>query len=109
MYELLVVVVLVAALTALATPGFRRVIESSRGQRCSANILLMENAKDAFIIDNPGQTISSSSALLPYLKFGMPHCPSGGNYQKVTDRYARITCTAKSGTTLNGMHDYGQQ
>ena len=106
--ELLIVVALIAILTALAVPGFRRYLESSRGQRCSANILLLENAKDAFVIDNPGQAVPSNAALLPYLKFGMPKCPSGGTYSKITDRYSRVSCSAKVGSTLNGLHDYGQ-
>ena len=106
--ELLVVVALIALLTALAVPGYRRYLESSRGQRCSANILLLETAKDSFIADHPGQPIASASDLTPYLKYGMPVCPSGGSYSNITDRYARVTCSAKIGSTPNGLHDYGQ-
>lgn len=106
--ELLVVVALIALLTALAVPGYRRYLESSRGQRCSANILLLEMAKDSFIVDHPGQPIGSTADLLPYLKYGLPVCPSGGTYSQMTDRYSRVRCSAKVGTELNGLHDYGQ-
>jgi len=106
--ELLVVVALIALLTALAVPGYRRYLESSRGQRCSANILLLETAKDSFVADHPGQAIASPDDLVPYLKYGLPGCPSGGSYSNITDRYARVTCSAKVGGTLNGLHDYGK-
>jgi len=106
--ELLIVVTLIAILTALAVPGFRRYLESSRGQRCSANILLLETAKDSFIADHPGQPIGSADDLSLYLKYGLPVCPSGGTYSQITDRYSRVSCSAKVGNTLNGLHDYGQ-
>lgn len=106
--ELLVVISLIAVLTALAVPGFRRYLESSRGQRCSANILLLETAKDSFIADHPGQAITSPNDLGSYLKYGMPVCPSGGSYSNIMDRYVRVSCSAKIGSTPNGLHDYGQ-
>lgn len=106
--ELLIVVALIAILTALAVPGFRRYLESSRGQRCAANIALLETAKDSFIADHPGQPIVSANDLSPYLKYGLPVCPSGGTYSEITDRYSRVSCSAKVGNTLNGLHDYGQ-
>lgn len=106
--ELLVVIALIAILTAVAVPTFKKYSESSKGQRCCANILLIENAKDAFIIDHPGRNITAND-LVAYLKYGMPSCPSGGSYQQVTNRYARITCTAKpQNQPINGQHDYGQ-
>ncbi len=105
--ELLVVIGLVTVLTAIAVPTFQSYVESSRGQRCASSILLLENAKDSFIVDHPGRDITEGD-LLAYLKYGMPSCPSGGTYQHITNRYARVTCSAKSGTTINGLHDYGQ-
>lgn len=104
--ELLVILVLTGCIAALAMPAFSAIRAQSRAQRCSANIQLIEAAKDAYIKDKPGQALNSQSQLLPYLKYGMPSCPSGGTYNNVLNAYARTSCSADT-TGIDGMHDYG--
>jgi len=104
--ELLTVMIVVGCIAALAMPAYTSLKAQSQGQRCSANLHLIESAKDSFIKDNPGQTLTSTSQLLPYLKYGMPTCPSGGTYSNVLDPYTRTSCSADNGTN-DGLHDYG--
>jgi hypothetical protein len=88
-------------------PSFSRMRSTSQGQRCCANILLIEAAKDAFVRDNPGVTLTANSQLAPYLKYGFPTCPSGGAYSNILNAYQRTSCSADNGT-IDGLHDYGR-
>ena len=91
--ELLVVVTLLGILYTLCAPSLLSSFERARGRRCGANLLLLENAKDAFLLDHPGQPLTSSDKLIPYLKNGLPQCPSGGSYSNLTDPFARCACS----------------
>jgi prepilin-type N-terminal cleavage/methylation domain-containing protein len=104
--ELLVTLVIAVCLGALAIPAYSQLKAISQGQRCNGNLLLIEAAKDSFVKDNPGQALTSTSQLLPYLKYGMPTCPAGGTYSNVTDPYTRTACSADNGV-VDGLHDYG--
>lgn len=108
--ELIVVVTLMGILFSLAAPSVMSSMEKTRGRRCGANLLLLENAKDAYLLDHPGQAITSNNRLLPYLKHGMPRCPSGGAYSNLTEPMAPCSCTLNIQTTADehdGIHDPG--
>lgn len=108
--ELLVVISLLGILYTLAAPSLLSSFEKARGRRCGGNLLLLENAKDAFWLDHPSQPLSSADQLLPYLKNGLPRCPSGGSYANLTDPFGRCSCSL--GLQLaagegEGVHDAG--
>ncbi|RFC45800.1 MAG: pseudopilin PulG [Verrucomicrobia bacterium] len=108
--ELTVVVALLGLLYTLAAPSVLSSFEKARGRRCAANLLLLESAKDAFSLDHPGQTLTSAGQLLPYLKHGMPSCPSGGVYMNLTEAFAGCACSLNaqgSGVEKDGVHDSG--
>jgi prepilin-type N-terminal cleavage/methylation domain-containing protein len=108
--ELTVVVALLGLLYTLAAPSVLSSFEKARGRRCAANLLLLENAKDGFFLDYPGQTLTSTGQLLPYMKHGMPSCPSGGVYLNLTETFAGCACSLNaqgSGVEKDGVHDSG--
>ena len=110
--ELLASVTIIGLLSTLAAPSLMWALERSQGGRCGTNLLLIENAKDAFQLDNPAAEISSPSQLLPYLKGAMPSCPAGGEYLNVTDRLKRCSCALNGKTgdkPADGIHDSGMQ
>jgi len=105
--ELIAAMAVAGVLTALAVPGYQRIMANNHGVRCGANIILIENAKNAWVADNPGVALSSTNNLLPYLPYGFPSCPAGGTYGNVTDLYSHVTCSADNGV-IDGLHDYGK-
>ena len=108
--ELITVITLMGILFTLAAPSVLSSMEKVRGRRCSASLLLLENAKDAYLLDHPGQAITSANSLLPYLRNGMPQCPSGGAYGNLAELLAPCTCTLNSQTAAaehDGIHDLG--
>lgn len=108
--ELIVSVTLLGLLYTLAAPSILSSFEKAKGRRCGANLLLLENAKDAFALDHPGQSITSSAQLLPYLRNGLPVCPAGGTLLNLTDAFAGCACTLNTQIVDNehdGVHDTG--
>lgn len=108
--ELVVAIALLGLLYTLAAPSLLSSFEKARGRRCGGNLLLLENAKDAFLLDHPGQTLISTEQLLPYLKNGLPRCPSGGNYLNLANGSLRCACSLKEQSTAgesDGLHDAG--
>jgi prepilin-type N-terminal cleavage/methylation domain-containing protein len=108
--ELVVVIALLGLLYTLAAPSLLSSFEKARGKHCGGNLLLLENAKDAFVLDHPSQPMTSPAQLLPYLKNGIPQCPSGGTYLNLTDTFTRCSCSLDQhgGSGQNdGVHDSG--
>lgn len=108
--ELVVVIALLGLLYTLAAPSLLSSFERARGKRCGANLLLLENVKDTFLLDHPGETLSSEGQLLPYLRDGFPKCPCGGTYLNLADAFARCACSLNqqvSEGVYDGVHDTG--
>lgn len=108
--ELVVVIALLGLLYTLAAPSLLSSHERARGKRCGANLLLLENVKDTFFIDHPGEALTSEGQLLPYLRDGFPKCPCGGIYLNLADPYTRCACTLDQQVTdakNDGIHDAG--
>jgi len=77
--EIMIVVLIVGILLAVAVPNFMTARESSNAKACSANLHLIESAKDEYARDNhlkDGMTITHLSDFAKNL----PECPSGGKY-----------------------------
>ena len=108
--ELVVAIALLGLLYTLAAPSLLSSFEKARGNRCGGNLLLLENAKDAFLLDHPSQTLISTDQLMPYLKNGLPRCPSGGSYLNLADGFLRCACSLKEQSIAaenDGVHDTG--
>jgi type IV pilus assembly protein PilA len=92
--EVTLVALVIAMVSVLAYGMYLSVLNDQRGRTCSANLRTIEAAKTAWVHDHPGQDITSTNDLLPYLKTGvLPTCPSGGTYSNVTDRRQLTTCS----------------
>lgn len=108
--ELIVVLTLMGILFTLVAPSVLSSMEKTRGRRCGANLLLLENAKEAYLLDHPGQAITSTKLLMSYLKHGMPQCPSGGAYANLTNPVSPCSCTLNiqiAADAHDGIHDPG--
>ncbi len=108
--ELLVVVSLLGLLSTLAAPSILFALEKARGRRCGANLLLLEAAKEAYYLEHPTEALRFVEQLLPYLRQGMPACPSGGLYSNLYERLASCSCSlnGKDGDgPVDGAHDCG--
>jgi type II secretory pathway pseudopilin PulG len=93
LFEILVAIVLSAIITGVVTMGARQALDSANARDCSKNLALIEAAKDEFSRDNPGVPLTSESQLAKYLKYGIPKCPSGGEYAHVLDLNEKTTCS----------------
>ncbi|MGA8656123.1 MAG: prepilin-type N-terminal cleavage/methylation domain-containing protein [Chthoniobacterales bacterium] len=92
--EVTLVAVVIAIVSVLACGMYLNALTDQRGRTCSANLRTIEAAKTAWVHDHPGQDITSTNDLLPYLKTGvLPTCPSGGTYGNLTDRTHLATCS----------------
>jgi len=113
--ELLIVIIVLAILTGLLIPNFIQGKEQARGAACTANLRMIEGAKDAWRRDYPGAAIPNASALLPYLNQSIPSCPDGASYSNMTDLDNPTTCpfngqasrepSDKLPLDSNGYHD----
>ena len=108
--ELVVVIALLGLLYSLAAPSLLSSFEKARGRSCGGNLLLLENVKDTFLVDHPGEPLVSVEQLLPYLRNGLPKCPSGGSYLNLTNASARCACSLRAqqtGGENDGLHAAG--
>jgi prepilin-type N-terminal cleavage/methylation domain-containing protein len=94
--ELLVVLAIVAALSALIGIGVTDAINKANQRDCLTNMIEIEAAKDEYQRDHPSDsTIPSQTAFAPYFRFGIPRCPSNRNsdYQNLLDLHNSVNCT----------------
>lgn len=108
--ELMVVVTLVGILSTMAAPSIFMAIQRANARRCGANLLLIETAKEGFGMEHPAEVLTSAVQLLPYLRSGLPTCPSGGAYEFVVERFVVAACTLNGGEgdlVGDGLHDPG--
>jgi prepilin-type N-terminal cleavage/methylation domain-containing protein len=103
--ELMVTISVTVVLAVSATLSYQALVADSRGRQCSANICLIENAKDQFSVDFPSVALTATTQLNPYLKYGFPTCPTGGSYSNLTNRYVRVACSRDDGV-IDGFHDF---
>ena len=82
--EMMIVVTIIAVLTAIAIPTYATIRSDAKAKVCKANIRQVESAIDQWSFDYDvyeGTSLSSSKDdIYFYLIAGEPSCPSGGTY-----------------------------
>ena len=94
--ELLVVVTIIAAISALITTSVMSALTQQNKRICLTNMLTIEAAKDEYVRDHPGATtIPSEQAFQPYFRFGIPRCPDNPNaeYNNLLSLTQPVTCS----------------
>src|SRR5260370_27957214 len=92
--ELLVVLTIIAAISALITTSVLSALKQQNQRICLINMLTIEAAKDEYIRDHPGATsISDSPSFQQYFKFGIPRCPDGGTYENLLSLTQPVNCS----------------
>jgi prepilin-type N-terminal cleavage/methylation domain-containing protein len=93
--ELLVVLTIIALVSALITTSVLSALNQQNQRVCLNNMLTIEAAKDEYLRDHPGATnIPSISDFQPYFRFGIPQCPdnAGTNYQNLLSLTQQVYC-----------------
>ncbi len=80
--EIMIVVAIIAILSAIAIPNFMAARSKSRANACKANMRQIESAVEQWAMDNTktdGDSVALSSLVSTYIK-KTPTCQSGGVY-----------------------------
>ena len=93
LFETLAVLAMCAFVAAGVCLGVTQAMTDSKGRECAANLAILEGAKDEFSRDNPGVALTSLDQLKPYLRYGVPTCPSGGTYENILNAGEQCTCS----------------
>ncbi len=126
--EVLVVAVILGILFSVAMPAWEWALEKSNGRKCGANLLVLENAKDSFRLDNPGGVLSFAN-LKAYIRGAeslsdtfdfandpnrppLLKCPAigAGVYSNLLNPSLPCACSLNGlngDTANNGIHDLG--
>ena len=91
--ELLVVLMIIAAISALITTSVLSALKQQNQRICLSNMLTIEAAKDEYIRDHPGATTIDQTAFQPYFRFGIPTCPDGGSYSNLYNLTEQVSCS----------------
>ena len=81
--EIMIVVAIIAILSAIAIPNFMAARSKSRANACKANLRQIESAVEQYAMDNTkvdGDTVAMSALSPTYIK-KTPTCPSAGTYE----------------------------
>ncbi len=95
--ELLVVLLILAALSAIAIPRVTQSAENARQNACDTNIDMINSAIEMYNADNGAypvnitDVIGTSGTSSSYFPGGPPKCPFGGTYVMGADH--RVSCT----------------
>lgn len=93
MVEIMITILIVSILLAIAMPNFYRAREAAQAHACLKNLRTIDQAVDAWAIDNHAANGASTtmSNLSPYFR-STPECPASGTYT-VTTVGASPTCS----------------
>jgi type II secretory pathway pseudopilin PulG len=91
--ELLVVLMIIAFISALITTSVLSALKQQSQRVCQNNMLTIEAAKDQYLRDNPGATTIPVDAFPSYFRFGIPKCPDGGSYNNLYSLTQQVNCT----------------
>lgn len=91
--ELLIVVLILAALAAIAIPRVTQSAQTAKLKSCAANLSIMNSQIELNAANNNGTYISSLSTITSdpnYFPDGTPVCSLGGTYSLGSNH--RVTC-----------------
>jgi|HubBroStandDraft_6_1064221.scaffolds.fasta_scaffold194077_3 prepilin-type N-terminal cleavage/methylation domain-containing protein len=91
--ELLVVLTIIAAISALITTSVLSALKQQNQRICFNNMLTIEAAKDEYIRDRPGSTTIDQNAFQQYFRFGIPTCPDRGVYNNLYNLSEQVSCS----------------
>ena len=94
--ELLVVLVILAALAYIAVPRIGSSAQNAKLRACQTNIDIMNSQIEIYAADHDGTYPSSLATVTGdgnYFPDGAPTCPSSGTYTMDSDTY-RVSCSA---------------
>src|SRR5260370_41635197 len=91
--ELLVVLTIIAAISALITTSVLSALKQQNQRICLNNMLTIEAAKDEYIRDHPGATTIDQTAFQQYFRFGIPTCPDRGDYNNLYNLTEQLSCS----------------
>ena len=91
--ELLVVLTIIAAISALITTSVLSALKQQNQRICFNNMLTIEAAKDEYIRDRPGSTTIDQTAFQQYFRFGIPTCPDRGDYNNLYNLTEQVSCS----------------
>jgi len=80
--EIMIVVAIIAILSAIAVPNFMTARLKSRTNSCKSNLKLLDSTIAQYAMDNKlgqGETCMMSTIIPTYIK-SIPECQSGGTY-----------------------------
>lgn len=99
--ELLIVVLILAALSAITIPRVTKSAENAREKACATNCAIMNNAIEMYAADNDGEYPDTDEAMRKYIidnpdyfPDGAPTCPLGGTYS-MNPKTKRVSCDHK--------------
>ncbi len=99
--ELLIVVLILAALSAITIPRVTQSAQNARDKACTTNIGIINNAIEMYASDQGGIYPASDDEMkkhildnLDYFPDGAPKCPLGGTYS-LNLKTKRVSCNHK--------------
>ena len=90
--ELLIVVLILAALSAIAIPRISQSADNAKAKACATNIDVMNSAIEMYNADTGGYpaTIGLVTGSTTYFPDGAPTCPKSGTYSMSSLK--RVSC-----------------
>lgn len=92
--ELLIVVVILAALSMIAIPRISASADNAKENACDTNVDLVNSAIEMYYVDNDGTwpaALTNVSGNTTYFPDGAPTCPLSGTYSMDGTTH-RVTC-----------------
>ena len=77
--ELLVVLAIIAVVAGIVTFSVSNTLKRQQAKTCLTNMLMIEAAKDEFVLDHPDALSGNADQIANYLRFGLPKCPANPN------------------------------
>ena len=90
--ELLIVVLILAALSAIAIPRISQSAQNARQNACDTNVDVINSAIEMYNADTGGYpaALTDVTGSVTYFPDGAPACPLGGTY--IMGANSRVTC-----------------
>ena len=92
--ELLIVVVILAALAMIAIPRISASADNAKQNACDTNVDLINSAIEMYYVDNDGTwpaALADVTGSTTYFPDGAPECPLGGTYSMDSGTH-RVSC-----------------